>query len=66
MSWMLVGEDGGPIAGPLLAGLLWNTWGLTVMLGGRVVLSIITEVYVTIINRSLEEKDRGKRRVGRV
>ena len=66
MSWMLVGEDGGTIAGPLLAGLLWNTWGLTVMLGGRVVLSIITEVYVTIINRSLEEKDRGKRRVGRV
>ena len=60
MSWMLVGEDAGTIAGPLLAGLLWNTWGLSVMLGGRVVLSIITEVYVTIINRSLEKKDRGK------
>ena len=57
MSWMLVGEDAGTIAVPLLAGLLWNTWGLTVMLGGRVVLAIITEVYVTFLNRSLEKQD---------
>ena len=58
MSWILVGEDAGTIAGPLLAGLLWSTWGLTVMLSARVVLAIITEVYVTFLNRSLEEKDR--------
>ena len=58
MSWILVGEDAGTIAGPLLAGLLWSTWGLTVMLSARVVLAIITEVYVTMLNRSLEEKDR--------
>ena len=57
MSWMLVGEDVGTIIGPLLAGLLWNTWGLTVMLSGRVVLSIITEIYTTLLNRSLEKKN---------
>lgn len=62
MSWMLVGEDAGTIAGPLLAGLLWNTWGLSVMLGGRVVLSIITEVYVTVLNRSLEKKEREQKK----
>ena len=68
MSWMLVGEDAGTIAGPLLAGLLWNTWGLSVMLGGRVVLSIITEVYVTVLNRSLEKKNIGKKKskLGRI
>ena len=60
MSWMLVGEDAGTIAGPLLAGLLWNTWGLTVMLGGRVVLAIVTEIYVTVLNRSLEKKEQNK------
>lgn len=63
MSWMLVGEDAGKIVGPLLAGLLWNTWGLSVMLGGRVLLSIITEVYVIILNRSLEKKERDKKKL---
>ena len=62
MSWMLVGEDAGTIAGPLLAGLLWNTWGLSVMLGGRVVLAIVTEIYVTVLNRSLEKKNIGKKK----
>ncbi|MGK7872971.1 MAG: MFS transporter [Xenococcaceae cyanobacterium] len=59
MSWMIVGEDAATIAGPILAGFLWSTWGLTIMLGTRVLLAIVTEVYITFLNRSLEEGDRG-------
>ena len=61
MSWMIVGEDAGTIVGPILAGFLWSTWGLTVMLSVRVLLAIITEVYVTVLNCSLEEQNGSKR-----
>ncbi|NJM77073.1 MAG: MFS transporter [Acaryochloridaceae cyanobacterium RU_4_10] len=54
MSWMLVGEDAGAIAGPILAGLLWSTWGLPIMLGVRVLLAIATEAYTLYLTRSLE------------
>ena len=49
ISWMLIGEDAGKILAPLLAGFLWTSFGLTVMLSVRILLSIITEVYATII-----------------
>ncbi|MBW4618798.1 MAG: MFS transporter [Cyanosarcina radialis HA8281-LM2] len=54
MSWMLMGEDAGAIAGPILAGLLWNAWGLTAMLGVRVLLAVATEAYTIYLTRSLE------------
>jgi MFS family permease len=54
MSWMLLGEDAGAIAGPILAGLLWTTWGLPVMLGIRVLLAIGTEIYTVYLTRSIE------------
>jgi MFS family permease len=60
MSWMLLGEDAGAIAGPILAGLLWSTWGLTAMLGVRVLLAIATEVYTVYLSRSLEDGYRPK------
>jgi MFS family permease len=60
MSWMLMGEDAGAIAGPILAGLLWNAWGLTAMLSVRVVLAIATEIYTVYLTRSLESADRPK------
>jgi MFS family permease len=58
MSWMLMGEDAGAIAGPIFAGLLWSTWGLPVMLGARVVLAIGTEIYTVYLSRSLLDFDR--------
>jgi len=61
MSWMILGEDAGTVAGPILAGFLWSTWGLPIMLGGRVLLSVITEVYATFLTRSLEKPSRGRR-----
>jgi MFS family permease len=53
MSWMLLGEDAGAIAGPILAGLIWSTWGLAAMLSIRVLLAIGTEVYTVYLSRSL-------------
>jgi MFS family permease len=58
MSWMLMGEDAGAIAGPIFAGLLWSTWGLPVMLGARVLLAIATEIYTIYLSRSLLGFDR--------
>lgn len=60
MSWMILGEDAGTIVGPILAGLLWTTWGLPIMLSARVVLAIVTEVYAAYLDRLLENQERGR------
>ncbi|OKH40015.1 MFS transporter [[Phormidium ambiguum] IAM M-71] len=59
MSWMILGEDAGTIVGPILAGFLWTTWGLPIMLSVRVGLAIVTEVYAAYLDRLLENQDRG-------
>lgn len=61
MSWMLLGEDAGAIAGPIVAGLLWNTWGLSAMLSVRVILAIATEIYTIYLSHSLDESESSKR-----
>jgi MFS family permease len=53
MSLMSVGEDGGAIVGPMLAGILWNAWGIPVLLGVRVLLAVLTEVTAVVLSRSL-------------
>lgn len=45
MGLMGMGEDGGRIVGPIIAGLLWSTGGIAAVLGVRVVVAGITEVY---------------------
>ena len=45
VSWMCMGEDAGGVFGPVLAGLLWTGWGVPAVLGARVLLAIVTEVY---------------------
>ncbi len=47
-----LGEGLGEMLGPILGGFLWHTWGLGVMLGARVALAIIGEVYAFKIARS--------------
>ena len=49
MSWMSMAEDAGGVVGPVLAGLLWSTWGIIALMGVRVVLAIVTEVYAVSI-----------------
>jgi MFS family permease len=45
IGYLSAGEDVGYIFGPILAGLLWSTWGLPVMMGARILLAILAEVY---------------------
>src|SRR5438874_1578007 len=52
MSWMSMGEDAGAVVAPVLAGLLWSTWGITVLMALRALLAIATEVYALSITRS--------------
>ncbi len=49
-----MGEGLGEMLGPMLGGFLWQTWGLGVMLGVRVVLAVIGEIYAVMIARKEE------------
>jgi MFS family permease len=49
MGYLSLGEGLGETLGPLLGGFLWHTWGLGVMLGVRVGLAVIGEIYALII-----------------
>jgi MFS family permease len=51
MSWLSMGEDAGGVAAPVLAGFLWNTWGIAALMGARIVLAIVTEIYAVTIER---------------
>lgn len=54
MGALTMGEDAGEIAGPILAGFLWSTWGTPVLLGARVVLAVAAEIYTLILMRLTE------------
>jgi MFS family permease len=56
MSYMSAGEDAGEMIGPVVAGLLWSTWGVPVLLGSRVVLAVIAELYTVSVTRSFERR----------
>jgi len=47
-----LGEGLGEMVGPILGGFLWHTWGLGVMLGARVALAVIGEIYALVISQS--------------
>jgi MFS family permease len=49
VSWMCMGEDAGGVFGPVLAGLLWTGWGVPAVLGVRVLLAVLTEVYAVTV-----------------
>jgi MFS family permease len=51
MSWLSMGEDAGGVFAPILAGFLWNTWGIGVLMGARIALAIVTEAYAFMIER---------------
>src|SRR5215510_3507914 len=51
-SYLSLGEGLGETLGPLLGGFLWSVKGVGVMLGARVTLAAIAEIYAwLIINR---------------
>lgn len=51
ISFMTVGEDLGSIVAPVLAGFLWTTWGISVAMGGRMLLALVTEAYALAVAR---------------
>lgn len=53
MGAMSTGEDAGEIAGPILAGVLWSAWGVPAVLGVRIGLAVLTEVYSVAVMRSI-------------
>jgi MFS family permease len=54
MGSLSAGEDAGEVAGPILAGFLWSTWGVPVLLGVRIALAVVTEIYASVLSRRLE------------
>jgi MFS family permease len=57
-----LGEGLGEMLGPILGGFLWHTWGLGVMLGVRVALAVIGEIYAIKIASSDKDVTRELRR----
>jgi MFS family permease len=57
MGAMSSGEDAGEIAGPILAGVLWSVWGVPVLLGVRIALAVVTELYSIALTRSLSRRE---------
>jgi MFS family permease len=52
MSYLSLGEGLGETLGPLLGGFLWDAHGVGVMLGARVALAVVAEIYAGyIMNR---------------
>lgn len=49
MGWLDASDDAGAIAGPLLAGLLWSVWGVSVLLAVRIGLALATEMYAALL-----------------
>jgi MFS family permease len=62
MGYLSVGEDAGEVAGPILAGFLWSTWGVGVLLGVRIALSAFTEIYTIAVTGSLTRTGRERAR----
>jgi MFS family permease len=53
MSVVSLGEDTGEMVGPVVAGALWSAWGVGVLLGARIALAVVTEVYALGVERRL-------------
>jgi MFS family permease len=54
MGSLSAGEDAGEVAGPVLAGFLWSTWGVPALLGVRIALAVVTELYAIVLTRWLD------------
>jgi len=52
---MSMSEDAGGTLGPILASFLWSAWGVTGLMGVRVLLALGTEIYAAwVANESGE------------
>jgi MFS family permease len=53
MSYLSMGEGLGEMIGPVLGGLLWHWWGVGALLGARVLLALIVEVYAVLLTHDV-------------
>jgi MFS family permease len=58
MSYLSLGEGLGETLGPLLGGFLWSVWGVGVMLGARVALALVGEIYALIVAGDVRQASR--------
>jgi MFS family permease len=58
MAYLSAGEDAGEVAGPVVAGLLWSTFGVPVLLAVRIGAAVVTEVYTFVLAGSLHALER--------
>jgi MFS family permease len=49
MGWLSASDDAGSVAGPILAGLVWSSFGVGALLGLRIVLAVLTELYALLV-----------------
>ncbi len=59
MSYLSLGEGLGETVGPLLGGFLWSVKGVGAMLGARVALAVIGEIYALMIAESVRDSATG-------
>ena len=45
MALMRVSEDAGTVVAPVIAGLLWSAWGAGALLGARIGIAVLAELY---------------------
>jgi MFS family permease len=60
MGIMSLGEDAGDLIGPALAGFLWSTGGIGALMGVRIVLAALTEVYAIVVTRKLNAAENAR------
>ena len=53
MSWLGMGEDAGGVLGPMLAGFLWNGWGIGALMITRMLLAVTSEIYAFAVARRI-------------
>jgi MFS family permease len=56
--YMSSGEDAGEAAGPMIAGVIASAWGFPVLLGVRIGVAAVTEVYTVFVTHGLESDGR--------
>lgn len=59
LSRLSAAEDLGEATGPALAGLIWTVWGIPAVLGVRIALAVLTELYAFALHHRFQTSANG-------